>query len=98
VGGLAGNWVTNNASVLCGFSLSFNGATSAGVVQIGFSSSILCTSPIYVWEIFTTANTPQTQAFPLQIRNLGTPGPYPCVNNTSGATVVVAYNHASVQL
>ena len=91
--------IAGQALVVCGMTLTFNGATSAGSVLSGFSTVSGCTSPVTTWDGLTTANTPQYLAVPLTQRVfIQSEGNWFCINNTSGATVVVSTSYASVQL
>lgn len=92
--------------VICGMTVSFNGATSAGNIGIFWSASNACTSlsSSATWLIYTTSGTPQAIPVPIQQRNPnsivvhGDAGlrNYPCVVNNSGATVEVSISYASV--
>jgi hypothetical protein len=97
---IGGGIFTGNTTQLCLTSLSFNGTTGAGKVQIGFATSTSCTSPLFFWEILTTASTPQTVPLNAQVRNPqyvgGGPYLFPCMSNTSGATASISYGYAVV--
>lgn len=87
---------TGDVIVICGFSLSFNGATSAGNVQLGWSASG-CPATVTTWESYTTASTPQFISVPFQQRSSSpSTADIPCVANNSGATVYIDLNYASI--
>ena len=91
---------TGDTVVICGFSVSFNGATSAGSLVFEFATSGLgCTSPSDVWAAYTTASTPQIFVVPNSIRS-SAPAirPYFCIVNSSGATANISLSWASVHL
>jgi hypothetical protein len=87
--------------VICAFSLSFNGATVNGTLQISYATSIAnCAANIstVTWNMFTTANTPQTFAVPQQVRSTQVAQQYPCLVNASGAVAYINISWASVHI
>lgn len=82
---------------VCGFTISFEGATSANTLGIQLGGGLTCSGGVYPWTIATTASTPQVLSvggglgtifqFPFAVTNI-------CLNNNSGATVNVAVNYA----
>lgn len=96
IGG-AGPIQVNDVVAVCGFTISFNGATSAGSVSLAWSSSSACTpGPFNSWFIYTTASTPQTIVVSNPQRGVNISNEYPCLVNSSGATVEVSLSFASV--
>lgn len=95
---IAGPLNSGDRVILCGFTVSFNGATSTGNVEIAWSATNACgtlTSPS--WAMFTTSATPQTLSSDVQQRtNFPVGDPYACVTNSSGATVFLSASYASV--
>lgn len=90
---------TGDVFVICNATVSFNGAASAGTVDIFWDSSASCVSGVVTWESYTTANTPQYFPVPITQRSLnGSPFLYPCFGNLSGASAIVTISYASVQL
>ena len=88
---------TGDTVVVCGATLSFNGAPSAGNVQIYYAATIGCTPSSASWYAYTTSSTPQILPVTVQIRPFATSGtPYLCFNNNSGVNVVVSFSYASV--
>lgn len=86
---------------ICGGTISFDGATVAGNVQIGFSNSSACAGPALIYYLYTTANTPQIVPFgAISSKFTGNyfgGNNYPCLTNNSGATVSVNINYASIR-
>jgi hypothetical protein len=83
--------------ILCGFTISFNGATSAGALTLAwFTSSSCATGGLVTWQEYTTASTPQLFSVPITQRSFGTPDQTLCVVNNSGASVEVSFAFASV--
>ncbi len=93
-------FLTGDTIVLCNFSVSFNGTTSAGTVQLGWADTAAhCVSAFgnVTWAAYTTSATPQTYNISTQQRaqsNFATP--VPCLQNSSGATVNFSFSYASV--
>lgn len=88
-------------TILCGFTISYNGATSAGNDEVVWSLSTACTATVGGWDAFTTSGTPQTLFIGQTLRSPA--GPYsvshiqtPCFVNNSGATAFVSLNYAEV--
>ena len=83
---------------MCGATISFNGAPSAGSVQIYYTSTSACTAGgALSWEAYTTSSSPQIISVPIQIRPFLTSiGPYLCFNNNSGVSAIVSISYASV--
>lgn len=89
---------TGDTVVICGFTWSFQGATSAGTVLLVWSPTNACATPATSWVSYTTASTPQVLPIALQQRS-GVPSQQtPCVTNNSGATAAVSILWASVHL
>jgi hypothetical protein len=89
---------SGDAVVICGFTVSFNGATSAGTVSIEWASSTTaCTSLAGspTWQIQTTSSTPQLLTTSL-LQRTNSANAYPCLQNSSGATALIAVSYASV--
>jgi hypothetical protein len=85
--------------IICGFSISFDGATSAGMVEIGWAASAgaCAASPVPNWWNNTTSSTPQTLVFPMTVRSFSTSAdPLACFVNSSGAIATVQVSYASV--
>jgi hypothetical protein len=85
--------------VICGFTISFSGATGTGFVDIAwFTTSACSSSSVTTWALTTLASTPQALVVPLrQQPPAGTlTNPVPCVVNTSGATVTIALSYANI--
>jgi hypothetical protein len=98
-GGVLPNIQTpTNTVVLCGFTISFGAAPTAGLVELGWSTSSACGTPTYTWAQQTTANSPQIFSVPYSLRAPSQVTPWPCFNNTSGALVYFSYTFAQVQL
>ncbi len=94
---IIGPTFTGDTVVLCGFSVSLNGAASAGNLQVVWAGSIACTGGSLSWESFTTSLTPQFFAVPYAVRSLlPSIDPYACLVNNSGATVYASFSFASV--
>jgi len=80
---------------ICGFSISFNGATAAGTVTVGYGTSNACAGYAAKWQLDTLASTPQfVNQAGFSIR---APGGFICVLNNSSATAQVNFSWASVQ-
>jgi hypothetical protein len=90
---------TGDAIVICGVTISFQGAPSAGTIFIAWNGLLNCTGTQYAagYNAYTSASTPQTYSVPFQERGY-TPGIYPCFNNGSGVSVFVSVSYASVRL
>lgn len=93
---------TGDTVVICGMSVSFNGATSAGTIALewGNSSSSGCgslSSPPS-WDAFTTSSTPQYLNVNYQQRSPTVGHNFGCIVNNSGASAEVAISYASVHL
>jgi hypothetical protein len=87
---------TGDTVVICGFQWSFNGATSAGFLEIEWAPAGTCTGATVNWQAYTTANTPQIFTVPLQQRSTVLANQSPCFVNGSGATASVSVSWASV--
>jgi hypothetical protein len=87
---------TGDTIVICSWSISFNGATSAGSVSLNWAGSAACSPTFPSWQIYTTASTPQTIVIPVSQRGPNLAHEYPCLVNSSGATVEVSISFASV--
>jgi hypothetical protein len=84
---------------ICGFTVSFNGATSTQTdgVQVGFGSASGCSGAVYEWFITTTPNTPQVISvggglgamFQVPFSGSGI-----CVGNHSGASIEISLWYA----
>ena len=83
---------------ICGFQISFNGATAAGSYQFETASDSACTGPNGpIWPNFTTAATPQTITAGSGQGTLFTvPGLVLCFLNNSGATARVNISYAGI--
>lgn len=82
---------------ICGFTISFTGATSTGGVQVGWGTSGACSGGVYPWFIATQASTPQ--AFTVgsglgAMFQLSTHGSGICVDNHSGSGLEIAIWYA----
>lgn len=84
---------SGSTTILCGMTVSFNGATTAGNIQLGWSTTAACSSPLVLWVSLTTANTPQTFPVTYSIRSPTPVQSFPCVINNSGTTVEFSYNY-----
>lgn len=88
---------------ICGVDLSFQGATVAGNVTIGFASDGTCTIISTGENILTTANTPQYLSVTHPISSKGnvnghlTVSNWPCIINNSGSNVQINMSYASVR-
>jgi hypothetical protein len=85
--------------VICGLTISTNGTTSAGTFGILWANSAAnCTTAIAsTWGEYVTANTPQlfTVLVP-QRAYFPQSTPYPCFQNSSGASAEISISYASV--
>jgi hypothetical protein len=95
---IAGPLVTGDTVVICAWTLSFNGATSAGNVTIEWGTSAACSSVTGPsWYIYTTSATPQVLAVAVPQRSpFNATYPYACLLNASGASGVFSFSYASV--
>jgi hypothetical protein len=90
---------TGDTLVICGLTVSFNGSTSAGQLDIAWSAtSGGCGSAGNTnWSVQTAASTPQLFTSLLPIRSPYAPGyPYACIENSTGAQATVSVSYASV--
>lgn len=98
IGGI-GPVLSGDAIIICGFTISFNGATAGGTASIIWTGNFSCGAPSggTSWQINTTVNTPQLLIVPLQQR---TPGinttNFPCFSNGSGVSATISISYASV--
>ena len=84
--------------VVCAFSYSFNGATSAGNVLLEWATASSCSGAVSDWSLDTLSTTPQNNVGIGLIRPQQVGNPYLCILNSSGATVLVNFSWASVHL
>lgn len=90
---------TGDAVVICGMSVSFAAAPSAGQLIIEYGAAGCATLQSFAsWEVLTSATTPIEFAVPYAIRNGNFPRQDPCLINGSGVSVVVSVSYASVHL
>jgi hypothetical protein len=92
---------TGDAVVICGMTVNFAAAPSAGQVIIKYAASGACspiTQPIPSWEILTGSTTPLVVTVPYSIRNYNYAAQTPCLINGSGVNVLVSISFASVHL
>lgn len=92
---------TGDAVVICGMTLTFSAAPSAGQVTIKYAATGACsplTQPIPSWEILTSSTTPVFLSVPYAIRNYNSPNQTPCLLNNSGVNVVASVAFASMHL
>ena len=85
--------------VICGMTISFNGATAAGAVDFQWAVASDCSSPTQADLSYTTANTPQTFNISTGFRSFSGVGGvrnFLCLANTSGATASVLINWMSL--
>lgn len=83
---------------VCGYTISFNGATAAGSYQFVTANDNTCAGPVTVWPAFTTAATPQTVVMGSGLGQLFKPnGIVLCFTNNSGAIARVNVAWANVQ-
>jgi hypothetical protein len=101
-GALVGGGTGTATTVICGFTITYNGATSAGSDSLVWSATTGCASPVFGWTGYTTSSTPQTLIFSgLTERNPN--GAFsasnrqtPCFVNASGAIANVWTSYAEV--
>lgn len=86
-----------NAVVICGFSYSFNGATSAGSLAFQWSTNNACTGlDASVLTLFTTSASPQTQAVPIPLRSSNPGKQFLCVTSSAGAITQINLSFAEL--
>ena len=96
---LVGPINSGDSLIVCGFTVSFNGTTGSGNVELGFAVNSSCGGTfVQTWNSFTTASTPQFLSIPLQQRSNSPNQQNVCITNTSGATADVSVSWASVHL
>lgn len=88
---------TGDTIIICGFSISFGGATTTGSLAVDWSTSTsTCSSGAFGgWNELTTSATPQLFTVNLQLRPPPS-GASPCFSNGSGATAEITVTYASV--
>jgi hypothetical protein len=96
--GNVGPYYSGDAIVICSFSISFFGATTAGQVALDWSISVACsTLSGQTWAAFTTANTPQFFSVPIPQRSfIPATRSFPRLTNSSGSVAIVSISYASV--
>jgi hypothetical protein len=88
--------------ILCNWTISFAAAPTTGTVTLNFATDSTCSSLLGTapWILNTTSSTPQTLMFsaPQNLRNLSIAAyQYPCIVNSSGASIEISFNAASVR-
>lgn len=84
--------------VICGMTVSFNGAASAGSIRVAYGTSVCASASNTTFQAYTTANTPQILNVPYPQRNAFVANNTPCFFNTSGASAEVSISYASVHV
>lgn len=99
--GHVGNGALNqpgNTYVICGMTISFRAATSAGTIILAWAADTTCAGATVGWESWTAAGTPQTFSTSYPLRTSVPGQQVPCVINTSGAELFITISGASVRL
>jgi hypothetical protein len=99
---LVGGSTGTSTTIICGFTISFQGAPTTGTMTLAWSATTGCASSVSSWNSYTTSSTPQTLPFP-GFTQRNTLGSYsastrqtPCFTNNSGVTVFVNTSYAEV--
>jgi hypothetical protein len=94
---IVGISATGDRLVICGFTLSFSGVPSAGVINLNFYTSSSCSSAFTEqWTMYTTSATPQVIPVATLIRGPVIGAQYLCVQNSSGVNIALSFSFASV--
>jgi hypothetical protein len=94
---IVGIATTGDRLVICGFTISFSGVPSAGVVNLLFYTSSSCSSAsTEEWTMYTTSATPQIIPVPTVVRGPVVGAQYLCVQNSSGVNIALSFSFASV--